>query len=82
MHFENAGKAHEVVVITRKYSKFLNSGRVISMVQIYVDTQGYIYVYFRKDIYEYLPELQKFYVNATKVLGLKIKKISVQGIIW
>ena len=70
-HFDNGGKAHDVVVTARKYSNFLNSGRVISMVQIYVDTQGYIYVCYRKDIYEYMLELQKFFVNVTRVLGLE-----------
>ena len=34
-----------------------------------------IYVYFRKDIYECMPELQKFYLNVTKVLGLENKKL-------
>ena len=41
-HFENRGKPPDMVVITEKYSNFLHSGRVNSMVQTYVDTQGYI----------------------------------------
>ena len=34
-----------------------------------------IYVYYWKDIYECMPELQKFYVNVTKVLGLEKQEI-------
>ena len=45
MHFGNGGKAHDAIVITEKYSNFLNSGRVNSAVEIYVDTQGYICIF-------------------------------------
>ena len=41
-HLENRGKAHDMVVITRKYSKFLNSRRVNSKVHTYVGIQIYI----------------------------------------
>ena len=36
LYFKNGGKAHDTVVITRKYSKFLKSGRVNNMVHVYV----------------------------------------------
>ena len=48
LHFENRGKAHDVGVITRKYSKFLKARRVNSMAHIYVSTQRYIFI---KEIY-------------------------------
>ena len=41
-YFKNGGKAHDAVVITRKYSKFLNSGRVNNVVHVYVVIQRYI----------------------------------------
>ena len=41
-YFKNWGKAHDVGVITRKYSKFLKSRRVNNTVHIYVGIQVYV----------------------------------------
>ena len=77
LHFENGGKAHDVVVIIGKYSNFLNSGRVNSMVQIYVDSQGYICIPQERYLWITL-ELQKnFMWMLQKFWVLENKKISV-----
>ena len=66
-YFKNGGKAHDAVVITRKYTNSLTQRRVNNVVIIYVDTEVYVYLY-RKDIYECMLELESLH-KCHKTVG-------------